>query len=108
MLNQNALKEELKRQSIKVDNSETQLGKNSIGVTMGDTGMGSVGYKGYWHLGIKTVKPIEVIPNMKCCQIYYYTLEGEIENTYQGSMQNLPPEELGSQLHKILKKENCD
>jgi len=41
---------------------------------------------------------------MKCCQIYYLTPDGEITNTYEGSMQNLTGEELGSQSHKILSR----
>ncbi len=67
--------------------------------------MGSIGYKGYWHMGIRTTIPIKVYKNMKCCQIYYLTAEGEIQNTYEGSMQNLKNNELGSKFHKIIGKE---
>lgn len=66
-------------------------------------GMGSIGYKGYWHMGVRPTIPIKVYENMKCCQIYYFTVEGEIANTYDGSMQNVG-DELGSQMHRILKK----
>ncbi len=66
-------------------------------------GMGSIGYKGYWHMGVRPTIPIRVYENMKCCQIYYFTVEGEIANTYEGSMQNVGVE-LGSQMHKILRK----
>ena len=68
-------------------------------------GMGSIGYKGYWHMGVRPTMPIKVYENMKCCQIYYFTAEGEITNTYNGSMQNLTDKELGSQYHKILKRQ---
>jgi len=68
-------------------------------------GMGSIGYKGYWHLGIRTTLPIIIYENMKCCQIYFYTPEGEITNHYQGSMQQLSGNELGSQMHRTLKKD---
>lgn len=65
-------------------------------------GMGSIGYKGYWHMGVRPTHPIRIYENMKCCQLYYFTPEGLIENSYNGTMQNLDYEELGSQYHKIL------
>lgn len=65
-------------------------------------GMGSIGYKGYWHMGVRPTMPIRVYENMKCCQIYYFTTEGQITDTYNGSMQNLTGEELGSQFYKKL------
>lgn len=67
-------------------------------------GMGSIGYKGYWHMGVRPTIPIKVYENMKCCQIYYFTPEGEIIDTYNGTMQNLNGEELGSQFYKKLTK----
>lgn len=83
----------------------SSLGRNGLHVHC-SAGMGSVGYKGYWHMGIRPTAPIWVVKDLKCCQIYYYTLEGEIENTYNGYMQNLGEEELGSQMHRILKRKN--
>ncbi len=68
-------------------------------------GMGSIGYKGYWHMGIRPTIPVKVYENMKCCQIYYFTVEGEITDTYKGLMQNLSGEQLGSQYHKIALKD---
>ena len=65
-------------------------------------GMGSVGYKGYWHMGVRPTIPIKVYEDMKCCQIYYFPTEGEIVNTYNGVMQNLSEDELGSQFYKKL------
>ena len=67
-------------------------------------GMGSIGYKGYFHLGIRTTLPIRVYKDMLTCQIYYFTPEGEIENTYNGSMQNKCDDKLGSMSYKLLKK----
>lgn len=67
-------------------------------------GMGSIGYKGYWHMGVRPTIPIKVYENMKCCQIYYFTPEGEITDTYNGSMQNLSETEVGSQFYKKLQK----
>jgi dCTP deaminase len=68
-------------------------------------GMGSLGYQGYWHLGIRPTLPIKIIKDMECCQIYFYTPDGQITETYHGCFQDLPKDELGSQMHRILKKE---
>ncbi len=81
----------------------SSLGRNGLHVHC-SAGMGSIGYKGYWHMGIRPTKPIWIVKDLKCCQIYYYTVEGEIDNTYNGLMQNIPKEELGSQMHRILQK----
>ena len=67
-------------------------------------GMGSIGYKGYWHLGVRPSVPVKVYENMKVCQIYYFTTEGEIVNTYTGSMQSASSEESGSKFHTKMKK----
>ncbi len=79
----------------------SSLGRNGLHVHC-SAGMGSIGYKGYWHLGIRSVRPIKVFKDMKCCQIYYFTPDGKIESNYNGFMQELPKEELGSQMHRIL------
>ncbi len=83
----------------------SSLGRNGLHVHC-SAGMGAIGYKGYWHMGIRPKIPINVVNNMKCCQIYYYTIEGEVTHKYNGSMQNLSGDQLGSQLHRILKR-NC-
>lgn len=83
----------------------SSLGRNGLHVHC-SAGMGSIGYKGYWHLGMRATRPIKVFKDMKCCQIYYFTPDGEITNNYNGFMQNLPEKQLGSQMHKILVKEN--
>lgn len=66
--------------------------------------MGSIGYKGNWHLSIRCVgpQPLRIYKNMKCCQIYYYTPVGSIIETYNGSMQNISEDTLGSQYFKKL------
>ena len=61
-----------------------------------------IGYKGYFHMGIRTTLPIKVFKNMKCCQIYYFTPVGKIDKTYSGSMQNLDKKVLGSQMYKKI------
>ncbi len=65
-------------------------------------GMGSIGYKGYWHMGIRPTHPIRVYKDMKSCQIYYFTPQGIITDTYNGCMQNLDGNELGSQYHRKI------
>ena len=45
--------------------------------------MGSIGYKGYWHISIRTTQPLRVYPNMKCCQLYYYNPDGKIKSVYK-------------------------
>lgn len=82
----------------------SSLGRNGIYVH-NSAGMGSIGYKGYWRLGIRVIHPIWIVKDLKCCQIYFYNAVGQIENQYSGIMQDLPKEELGSQLHRILKKD---
>lgn len=83
----------------------SSLGRNGLHVHCSG-GMGSVGYKGYWHLGMRAIKPIWIVKDLKCCQVYYYTLDGEVPEIYNGHMQNLPGESLGSEMHRILKKKN--
>lgn len=81
----------------------SSLGRNGLHVHC-SAGMGAIGYKGYWHLGIRPVRPIRVFKDMKCCQVYYFTPEGEITETYQGFMQELPRDQLGSQLYRKREK----
>ena len=81
----------------------SSLGRNGLHIHC-SAGMGSLGYKGYWHMGIRAVKPILIEKDMQCCQIYYMTVEGETPEDYRGYMQNLSKDELGSQLHRSLVK----
>lgn len=81
----------------------SSLGRNGLHVHCSG-GMGSVGYKGYWHLGIRAIKPIWIVKDLQCCQIYYYTLVGDISHDYNGYMQNLSEEELGRQMYRSLRK----
>jgi len=67
-------------------------------------GMGSIGFKGNWHLGIRVAMPLEIKKDMKCCQIYYNKVEGDITNTYEGSMQNLPSTDIESKNYTRIRK----
>lgn len=82
----------------------SSLGRLGIHVHC-SAGMGSIGYNGYWHMGIKPIQPIRIKDNnMKICQIYYFTPDGEITSTYNGCMQNLPQEEIGTQMPNMILK----
>ncbi len=81
----------------------SSLGRNGLHVHC-SAGMGSIGYQGYWHMGIRAVKPILLVKDIKCCQIYYLTPEGEDTIHYQGHMQNMDKDQLGSPLYKSLSK----
>lgn len=91
------------RNLVPMMSGRSSLGRNGLYVHC-SAGMGAVGYKGYWHMGIRPIKPIWVVRDLKCCQIYYYTVEGPVKEEYKGCMQELPEEELGSQMHRILHK----
>lgn len=66
--------------------------------------MGSIGYEGYWHLGIRTSLPLKVYKDMRCCQIYYFTPIGEITDTYSGFMQNLEEDNFSNHIYKKMTK----
>ena len=52
-------------------------------------GFGDVGFKGYWTLEIFCVEPIKIYPSVEICQIFYHSVEGEVDpyksGKYQGS-----------------------
>lgn len=60
-----------------------------LGISIHATaGFGDVGYRGCWTLEISCVEPVKIYPNVPICQIFYHTIEGEIETTYNGKYQN--------------------
>ncbi|MEQ8821264.1 MAG: dCTP deaminase [Sumerlaeia bacterium] len=51
-------------------------------------GFGDVGFAGNWTLEMHCIHPIRVYAGTSICQIYYHTVQGEIESyvgKYQGS-----------------------
>ncbi len=82
------------------------LGRSSVGrlgITVHITsGFGDIGFCGYWTLQLTCVKPVRIYPNMKICQIFYHTVQGDYDkyesNKYQGS-----DKIMASQLYKELK-----
>ena len=52
-------------------------------------GFGDVGFDGYWTLELSCVQPVIIYPFVEICQIYYHTLEGEVDREYSnGKYQN--------------------
>lgn len=51
-------------------------------------GFGDVGFRGYWTLEMFAVQPIRIYPNIQICQIFFHTLEGEIEEYASSKYQN--------------------
>ena len=52
-------------------------------------GFGDIGFEGYWTLELSVIQPVKIYPNVEICQIYYHTVDGEIDKTYSnGKYQN--------------------
>ena len=47
-------------------------------------GFGDVGFVGQWTLEIAVVHPVRLYKNIKVCQIYFDTLEGDVTILYNG------------------------
>lgn len=52
------------------------------------TGIGDVGFRGFWTIEMFAVQPIRIYPGVQICQIFYHTLEGEIEEYESGKYQD--------------------
>ena len=51
-------------------------------------GFGDVGFKGYWTLEISCIQPVRIYPGIEICQIFYHTIEGEIQEYHSDKYQN--------------------
>jgi len=51
-------------------------------------GFGDVGFIGQWTLEFSVVEPVIIYKNDKICQVYFDTLEGDIDRLYQGKYNN--------------------
>ena len=51
-------------------------------------GFGDVGFRGFWTLEISAIQPIRIYPFVAICQIFYHTIEGEIQEYKSGKYQN--------------------
>ncbi|KKM13331.1 hypothetical protein LCGC14_1717280 [marine sediment metagenome] len=47
-------------------------------------GFGDVGFIAQWTLEIAVVRPVIIYKNIKVCQIYFDTIEGDIDSLYDG------------------------
>lgn len=65
-------------------------------------GVGDLSFKGTWTCELYAVKPLVIYPNMKIAQIIYHTVEGRVDDVYNGKYMNqiLPTE---SRLFQELK-----
>ena len=50
-------------------------------------GFGDVGFEGYWTLEIFCVQPIKIYPSVEICQIFYHSVEGDVEPYKSGKYQ---------------------
>jgi len=50
-------------------------------------GFGDVGFKGFWTLEIQVTHPLKVYQRVQICQIFYHTVEGEIQEYKSGKYQ---------------------
>ena len=50
-------------------------------------GFGDVGFKGYWTLEIFCVQPIKIYPSVEICQIFYHSVEGDVDPYRSGKYQ---------------------
>lgn len=48
---------------------------------------GETGFNGYWTLEIFVIHPVIIYPNVQICQVYFNTVEGEID-LYKGKYQD--------------------
>ena len=65
----------------------SSIGRLGISVHI-TAGFGDVGFRGYWTLEIYVVQPVRIYPGIAICQIFYHTLEGEVEEYDSDKYQN--------------------
>ena len=51
-------------------------------------GFGDSGFCGYWTLELSCLKALRIYADIEICQIYYHTLKGECNKSYEGKYQN--------------------
>jgi len=67
-------------------------------------GFGDVGFKGYWTLEIFCVQPIKIYPSVEICQIFYHSVEGDVDPYKSGKYQGNKDIQ-ASMLYKDFKKD---
>lgn len=51
-------------------------------------GVGDLSFKGTWTLELYAVKPVVIYPKMRVAQIIYHTVEGKVDDVYNGKYQD--------------------
>lgn len=72
---------------VPIINGRSSIGRLGLFVHV-TAGFGDTGFAGKWTLELMATQPIKIYPGMKICQIYYNTVEGEVEayaGKYQGA-----------------------
>ena len=67
-------------------------------------GFGDVGFKGYWTLEIFCVQPIKIYPSVEICQIFYHSVEGDVDPYKSGKYEGNKDIQ-ASMLYKDFKKD---
>jgi dCTP deaminase len=50
-------------------------------------GFGDTGFEGYWTLEIQCIHPIRIYAGVSICQIFYHTVEGQVQPYKSGKYQ---------------------
>jgi dCTP deaminase len=67
---------------VPVISGRSSIGRLGINVHA-TAGFGDVGFSGYWTLELFVVRPVIVYAGMQIAQIYYHTIQGQVEE-YKG------------------------
>lgn len=71
---------------VPVLSGRSSVGRLGINVHV-TAAFGDVGFNGHWTLEIFVIHPVIIYPNVQICQVYFNTVEGEID-LYKGKYQD--------------------
>lgn len=78
----------------------SSMGRLGLGIHV-TAGFGDVGFCGYWTLQLTCLNKVKIYPNMKICQIVYFTVQGDAQNYSSDKYQN-SDKIVASQIYKEL------
>lgn len=78
----------------------SSMGRLGLGIHV-TAGFGDVGFCGYWTLQLTCLNKVKIYPNMKICQIVYFTVQGDTQNYNSNKYQN-SDKIVASQIYKEL------
>lgn len=78
----------------------SSMGRLGLGIHV-TAGFGDVGFCGYWTLQLTCLNKVKIYPNMKICQIVYFTVQGDTQNYDSDKYQN-SDKIVASQIYKEL------